>query len=85
MIDEKPKCAVRIESESIMCQGTKIYINGEQVPNVTFISLAIGVDNVQRVVIGLVPDALYVSGVFDVTTLDSTAIEYRKGPEPIRA
>ena len=80
-INDTKKCAVSIKSESHQCQGTEIWINGERLNNVTAISLAIGVDNLHRMVVEMIPTKIELAGVFDVTTLDSTAREYRKGPE----
>ena len=74
-------CDVRIESESHQCQGTKIWINGERMQNVVSIKLKCDVDNHHKLIVELIPTKLEVSGVFDVTTLDSTAREYKKGPE----
>jgi len=80
MLTDKNPCDVRITSESPICQGTKIFINGEQLKRVTSIALRVDVDGHHEVTIKLMPTSIDASGVFDVTTLEDTSRQFVKGP-----
>lgn len=57
----------------------EVFVNGEKVPMVSSVEISAVAGACNQVRIELVPDQIEVSGVFDVTTIESEAAELKRG------